>query len=1587
MNKFLYRLIFNKARGMLMAVPEYASSCSCRSDRMTTEAVAPKNVPGKTSSRSLKKTLIAQAIAVGLLVPLTSWASTSVSLLPLAIDQAEDNNLVVAQGVTKDMNDGSTQTYGEVTVDGNLNITEGSDLVSGVVDGAKTYNAIIGDAAGTSGTVNVSGEGSTWIHNEDFITVGSYGSGQLNVSNGGYVESGYLSIGNYTGSTGTVNVSGSGSELKVHDNIYLGRRGGASNNGEGGEGVLNITEGAIVTAGGTYVGYEGTGTVNISGGSTLTNGDGVIGHQSGSTGTVNVSDGSTWNNTGDLILGFTGQDDTQGLGAAEGVLNISGGSTVTAANLYVGNGGTGVVNLTDNSQLITGGPSSLGWYDSYDSQTAGSGTVNVDDSTWTNNGDLLVGQAGYGELNITNGGKVSAANLYVGEWSTATGVITVTGGSQFETANAQLGLEHGSTGTVTVSGAGSSWNNTEHITVGSHGEGTLNISDGGTVTTGGDLYAGYYSDGTGTVNISEGGSLHTTNGFIGTLDSTGTVTVSGDNSTWQNSDNLFVGYGASQGSLVITNGGTVTTGYATVGTNGTLIIDSDSTLDVNNSFTMNEGATLNVMLDANASGPLITADSATLDGNLVFEGFAAGETIMTSSSATTHEFVLIDTDNTINGDFDNQSTPTDDGIDYLVSKGYLSEDGTDYNLGFKLAWTDGGAQQGTGTFTLAEGTAFDVDVVLADQDPSVNYASGWDGKSLTKEGDGLLVLSAANTYTGGTTLNGGTLQLSGEGTLGDINNTTTVTNGTLDLGGTTQTQATLNQSGGTVQSGTMEVGTYQLTGGTLATDATVYASTYDFQSGTVNGQIQGGDVTKTTDGTVTLAGAGSSVDSVDVQQGTLVFVQNESADASQNAIFSTTGNYTTQSGATTDVGQGGSTLNVGGDLVQEEGSTLAVTLNDGAPVVNVTGTATLDGEIAISGFAVEQDGSMVSSSELTGTSYGIIHADGEITSGAEISGVPDYLTGTTALSSDNKDYSVSFDLAWDSGSSGSFTVEEGTGFEVDTVLADQSGETSESWDGKSLTKSGDGILVLSAQNTYTGTTTVTDGVLRTDVENAFSSSSEVSVTGGVLDLNGYDQQVNDMSVAQDGQVQLNGADLTADTLTLAGDISFGAPTTPAVMTESTLTEGRTITVNNWVGEGGSVELYTVFGGDDSVTDKIVIDGGTATGDTGLVIRHGGGEGAQTDQGILVVDAINGATTDDAFYLSSESDGYRSGYDSIAAGAYDYQLVQGGNGGEADDWYLTSSGSDSGDMTHYRPEVGAYLNNKHIVSKLQTHTLHDRQTPGIAVDAPESEGIWVRIAGGGTERTGAGGQELSESYSLIHGGGDFLSISDGGDGIFRAGAMGQYASSRNDSKNQEGITADGEVSGYSVGLYGTWYGQADGRTGPYVDTWLMYGQFDNEVKGQGLDSENYDSEDLSLSLEAGYAFQVGEQTFLEPQAQIIHSNYQSDTYTEHTGTVVSDMSDKTTTTRLGVRLSHDLTESNMQLKLYSEANWWHGPGSQSMTFDGVTVQDSLPDDRFEAKFGVQGQINKSVSVWGTVGLEAGSEDYRAGTALVGVRYTW
>ena len=168
-------------------------------------------------------------------------------------------------------------------------------------------------------------------------------------------------------------------------------------------------------------------------------------------------------------------------------------------------------------------------------------------------------------------------------------------------------------------------------------------------------------------------------------------------------------------------------------------------------------------------------------------------------------------------------------------------------------------------------------------------------------------------------------------------------------------------------------------------------------------------------------------------------------------------------------------------------------------------------------------------------------------------------------------------------------------------------------------------------------TNVNAGTLRAGATNTFSPNSPVAVAGGgTLDLNGFNQ--------------------TVPSLTNGGLVNMGTGTPP----------GTLLTTNSYIGIGGTIAMNTFLGADGSPSDKLVINGGSATGNSFLRITNAGGPGAQTvANGIQVVDATtNGGTTaPGAFTLAGEARG----------GAFDYFLFRGGLGGSSpNDWFLRST---------------------------------------------------------------------------------------------------------------------------------------------------------------------------------------------------------------------------------------------------------------------------------------------------------------------------
>jgi autotransporter family porin len=520
--------------------------------------------------------------------------------------------------------------------------------------------------------------------------------------------------------------------------------------------------------------------------------------------------------------------------------------------------------------------------------------------------------------------------------------------------------------------------------------------------------------------------------------------------------------------------------------------------------------------------------------------------------------------------------------------------------------------------------------------------------------------------------------------------------------------------------------------------------------------------------------------------------------------------------------------------------------------------------------------------------------------------------------------------------------------------------------------------------------------------------------------NGATDAVRDLSV-ESGSVWTVTGNSTVGSVALNDSvIAFDAPVGGAYK--------QLVLTGDYAASGGKLVVNTVLGDDGSPTDKLVIDGGHASGDTGVVVKRTGGDGAQTNVGIQIVEIRNGGTTDvAAFTLDEASDGYRKGFDTLSAGGYDYMLKRGGNAGNADDWYLVSAAEpvypepggeeaiEAGDAAaeHFAapppvprrvaPEPDAYLANAAAATMMPIHTLHQRQDQALRMAAHDAQGIvdgavWLRVEGQTASLTD-GGRDLSGNGRLIHAGADVLRFNDGGEGSFRIGAMGMYGGNTSWStrslwnaitESDGPATARGSVEGYNVGLYGTWYGSRDILSGPHVDTWLMSGTYSNRVGGS-LAGDSYRSRTVTGSLEAGYSFEVydrgGAKMYVEPQAQVVYSHYHAGGRDAPAGRI-STQNSNNVLTRLGVRLHGSMpTTSSKEMRPFMEANWWHGPTSPSVTIDGNAFGFGLPRDRAEVKTGVHGQVTKNLAVSASIGVESNLGDYAIVKGQLAAKYRW
>ncbi|WP_445487240.1 autotransporter family protein [Rhodopseudomonas sp. RCAM05734] len=526
-----------------------------------------------------------------------------------------------------------------------------------------------------------------------------------------------------------------------------------------------------------------------------------------------------------------------------------------------------------------------------------------------------------------------------------------------------------------------------------------------------------------------------------------------------------------------------------------------------------------------------------------------------------------------------------------------------------------------------------------------------------------------------------------------------------------------------------------------------------------------------------------------------------------------------------------------------------------------------------------------------------------------------------------------FNLLASSSYSGATSIQSGSGLALEGVGAiassskviangafDVSGITAAGTSIQSL--AGSGTVALGAKNlTLTNANDLFSGVI--------SGTGGLTLSGGKQTLSGVNTYTGGTTVSG-GALAVNGSVCGAMTV-LAGGTLQGTGTVCDTSNAGIVAPGNsigTLTVaGNYTGNGGTLQIETVLGGDASPTDRLVVTGNTA-GSTNVRVTNLGGTGAQTVEGIKIVDV--GGASNGAFALLG--DYVIRGQQAVVAGAYGYTLQKNGVSTPTDgDWYLRSSlinppsapgsapAAPAGPL--YQPGVPLYENYAQVLLGMnELPTMQQRvgnrywggsdamarigEAPAPGAAPAASTAFWGRIEGGQSNL-----QPSSTTGATYRA--DQLKVQTGLDGLLMetergrliVGLTGQYGLT---TANVASVSGDGRirVEGSGVGGTLTWFGD----NGFYVDgqAQSMFYRSDLSSVLTGIMARGNEGVGYAFSAEAGKRYAVGNGWSLTPQAQLSYSKAEFDGFTDRFGATVSLRSGDSLLGRAGLALNHQKT---------------------------------------------------------------------------------
>lgn len=1071
-------------------------------DRINNSAAV--SVAGTFNLNGLSETIGALSLTAG-------TVNTGVGILTLG------GNVTVNSGTTAtvsgNLNLGGanrviTVANGSSATDLNLGatvISNGGLTFNGSAAGARTDLSGVSIYAGgttlNSGTLNFEAS-STGAPGA--VTSGPIGTGSF-VINGGLIGAnfGTRTINNTVTVSGDFGTGALGSLLVLGGDVGLG---GATRTITVNDNPLSIT-GAISNGALTKA---GTGNLTLSG--------------------VNIYTGNTTVSSGNLILG------------ASNVIANGSNLTVAGGNFVMGANSDTVNAVTVTSGNITGSGATLTGTSFAVTNTTG--TVNVS-----------AGLAG-ASANLTKSGAgtlvLSGSNSYGGGTTVGSGIVLAGSDTAFGSGNISVSgtaTLASADGTARTFGAGNNISLGSATTFGQTSVGTGSLTFNGSVDLGGAANRSVVTD----VNTTFNGVI--SNGGL-TKSGAGNLTLGGTNiytgNTTVNSGNLILG-----ASTVIANGSnlTIAGGNFVMGANSDTvnlvtvssgnITGSSATLTANSFNVTNTSGTVNISaglagssanLTKSGGGTLVLSGASTYGGNTtISQGtlqlgasnvLPTGTIVQVGTSGANSNRGLLD----INGNsqtiaglilLGGNTSASNSGNVTIGSGGVLTVNGSiTYETGSLNRYPSGISG---GTLDLG-GASRDF-IVFDNNNPSggdLIITSEITNGGINKLQTGILSLNVANTHSGNTTVNAGTVRL------GHVN---AVQNSTLDTGTAGSQNVTFTVAG---------TNTYNVGGLAGSDDLAIGGNTISVGSNgantTFSGNISGtGALVKVGSGTLSLAAVSSYSGGTTINGGVLQVDGPNRLGAASGALTINTGTLQVSgvgvsSGRNIVLGNATSTILVDSSVSYNATSAAVIS---GAGTLNKSGAGllTLNGNNTYSGATVVQAGTVrFTTSNTSATAVQALGTNATVNLGvaATSSGTLEYTgTGAATLAKDINALGNGNDAIVNSSASlltltgaisknGTFlTLKGGSGG------LSVNGSITGSASGSDLIVDG-GTVNLNAANTYNGPTLITgNGTLNANVANAMGNTTLVTINSGanlVISVNG--------TVSDASPVVLNGGTIT-----------------------------------------------------------------------------------------------------------------------------------------------------------------------------------------------------------------------------------------------------------------------------------------------------------------------------------------------------------------------------------------------------------------------------------------------------------------------------